>query len=389
MDQREGVSIAHVYNYLSPQAGGPPQVIAHLSEALAQRGHRSVLIAHDAHESPAETLLREVWGERSLPDRLSVPNRAFFLSPSRELRRVIQRVDLVHLHSVWPPQCALVSRVCVALGVPYILSLHGHLRAEALQIKAWKKALGLRFGYQAMMERASAYHALNESEREDIRRFGLQGPIEVIPNGVRLTSEVKSGRAQLPTPLRSALGDDPYLLFLSRVHPPKGAKDLAVAFAQLADQHPRVHLVVAGADEAGGVAEVREVAERAGLTERVHLPGYIGGEPKVALLQSATLFCLPSYHEGFSVAILEAMASGTPVLISEGCHFPVVEREALGWTHACGSEPLLACLREALTSAEERQRRAERGRRWVEAHATWPQLAYRYERLYAQHIIEK
>ena len=389
MDQRERLSIAHVYNYLSPQAGGPPQVIAHLSAALAQRGHRCVLIAHDAHEAPAEELLREAWGERALPERVCVPNRAFFSAPSRELRRVLHTVDLVHLHSVWPPQCALISRACRRLGVPYVLSLHGHLRAEALQIKPWKKALGLTFGYRGMLERASVYHALNESEREDIQRFGLQGAIEVIPNGVSELRTSRSGRAQLPDPLRRALGADPYLLFLSRVHPPKGARDLAVAFTRLATQHPRLHLVVAGADEAGGSAEVQEVAERAGLSARVHLPGFIGGAPKVALLQNALLFCLPSYHEGFSVAILEAMASGLPVLISEGCHFPIVGREELGWVHACGSEPLCARLLEALASATERQRRGERGRRWVEAHATWPRLARRYEHLYGQLLIEK
>lgn len=379
----KGLSIAHVYNYLSPRAGGPPQVIAHLSAALTARGHRCVLLSHDANTSEVESFLMGVWGG-SLPERFTLHNRSFFRPPSASLQALLKGVDVVHLHSIWPPQCELVSRACRSSQIPYLLSLHGHLRAEALKIRALKKALGFRVGYRRMLEQASAYHALNESEREDTRRFGLTGHVAVIPNGVSSEAVRRVGREQLPAGLRESLGLDPYLLFLSRVHPPKGAQDLAQAFVQLASRHPRLQLVVAGADEAGGVAQVAQVAERAGLSSRVHLPGFVEGAAKAALLQNARLFCLPSYHEGFSVAILEAMACQTPVVISEGCHFSTVERESLGWVHPCGSEPLLEVLSEALSCTAERARRAERAARWVEEHATWPQLASTYERLYLE-----
>jgi len=72
------------------------------------------------------------------------------------------------------------------------------------------------------------------------------------------------------------------------------------------------------------------------------------------------------------------------VLISEGCHFPTVAREELGWVHELGSDALAAALDEALSSGEERARRAQRAARWVQANATWERVAHSFERLYRQ-----
>lgn len=384
MKSESGLRIAHVYNYLSPEAGGPPQVIAHLSAALFDRGHRNILVAHDPMSPSAELLLKEAWGERPLPVRFTLSNRSFFKPKSASLFHVLQKVDVVHLHSVWPPQCVVVSRVCKDLKLPYLVSLHGHLRAEALQIKPIKKALGLKFGYRAMLEQASAYHALNQSEKEDIIRFGLQGPIEVIANGIIEKAQDSIERDQLPRVLKEALGHHPYLLFLSRVHPPKGAKDLSLAFTKIAHLYPQLHLVVAGGNEDGGAEEVQQVAQEAGLLERIHLTGFIRGSEKEAVLQNASLFCLPSYHEGFSVAILEAMNAQVPICISEGCHFPIVAQEELGWTHACGSEALTEVLLDILKQPKEQKRRSERAKSWIYQNLTWSKLAQSYERLYQQ-----
>jgi len=381
------LSIAHVYNYLNPEAGGPPQVIAQLGAQQAAQGHRVTLISHDVLSPPVERFMRAAWADAAPPELLRLDNVEFFLSglwgraPAR-LVEALREVDLVHLHSIWPTQGVSAALACQALGRPYVLSLHGHLRGEALRIKALKKRIGLRLAYQRMIEGAAAYHALNESELSDAQRFGLKGLIEVIPNGATAARGYRAERELLPSPLRSALGDAPYLLFLSRVHPPKGARDLVEAFAQLAEASPELQLVVAGRDEDGGVAELLEVAQRSALLSRVHIAGFLTGDEKRAALDNALIFCLPSYHEGFSVAILEAMAARVPVVISEGCHFPTVAREELGWVHAQGAEALSEALNEALSQPEERARRVDRAERWVSKNATWEQVAARFERLY-------
>lgn len=81
---------------------------------------------------------------------------------------------------------------------------------------------------------------------------------------------------------------------------------------------------MAGPDEQGLTNDLQEKVSKAGLNHRVFFPGMVLGSLKKNLLARADLFCLPSIGEGFSIAVLEAMASATPVLITPDCNFPDV-----------------------------------------------------------------
>ena len=156
----------------------------------------------------------------------------------------------------------------------------------------------------------------------------LRRPGFVIPNGVNLEEfepppDPAIFRRQLP-----ALGDRPYILFLSRLHYKKGLDFLADAFRIVAATRADVQLVVAGPDDGAQTEFERRIAG-AGLSDRVHVPGPIYGPEKLSAVAGAACFVLPSRQEGFSVAILEALACGTPAVVSEECHFPeVAEVEA-------------------------------------------------------------
>ena len=87
---------------------------------------------------------------------------------------------------------------------------------------------------------------------------------------------------------------------------------------------------MAGPDEWGMVEKFRQEIMKCGHGKRVLFPGMVTGEAKQGLLARADLFCLPSDAEGFSMAVLEALANSTAVLLSPGCHFPEVERAGAG-----------------------------------------------------------
>src|SRR5207253_6602065 len=109
---------------------------------------------------------------------------------------------------------------------------------------------------------------------------------------------------------------EPYILFLSRLHMKKGLDVLAEAFRTIAAKRSGVHLVVAGPDD-GARADFVNRIEAAKLNDRVHLVGSLHGSEKWAALQGAACFVLPSRQEGFSVAILEALASRTSVVVTQ------------------------------------------------------------------------
>jgi glycosyltransferase involved in cell wall biosynthesis len=120
-----------------------------------------------------------------------------------------------------------------------------------------------------------------------------------------------------------------------------------------------------------------------GLHRSVTLTGVLEGRDKLAALSAADAFALPSFSEGFSMAILEAMAARLPVLLTPGCNFP----EAMHAGAAIEVQPTAADtqrgLRELLSMSDE-QRRAmgERGRILVERHYTWTAVAAQMMELY-------
>lgn len=373
--------IVHVYDHLHPHSGGPPQVILHLARAQMNRGAHIRLISCDAGDPEVASLIRADLGrEVELIELKPRGLRPLFSKP--KIDRALEGATAVHLHSIWPTPNLFVALRCLQRRIPYILSVHGHLRREALAIKSLKKHLGLTLGYRSMLRGARAIHALTTSEAQEVRSFGLSAPCEVIPNGVVAPAhdEVKPPRCTLNEAIPK-LSDSPYLLFLSRIHPPKGALLLAQAFCMLSAEYPSLHLVVAGPDF-GGVTEVVSTVAQAGLADRLHLPGFLSGRVKHAALCHAEAFCLPSHHEGFSVAVLEALAWGAPTVISNACHFPELAENSVGWVHDLNVDHLLMTLREVLGDREAAQARAQAGARWVSEHFQWTRISERFDLLY-------
>ena len=378
-------TIVHVYDYLHPHKGGPPQVILNIARAQQAQGSSIRLISIDINEPEVQAFIQS---------ELIASAQLFSLQPkgirpifSKALiRQALDGADIVHLHSIWPSPNLYVAHYCLQHNIPYILSIHGHLRPEALAIKALKKKVGLALGYRAMLTGATVVHALNESEVQDIKNFGLKAAIKVIPNGVR--SEIfqeEEPRSSIEN-LIPALKNHEYLLFLSRIHPPKGATRLAQAFVRLSEAFPQLHLVIAGSDF-GGIEEIKTVIAQAvqqqpTLQERVHFPGFLSGRAKQAALKHALAFCLPSDHEGFSVAVLESLAWGTATVISTACHFPEMAQAQAGWIHELSVDSLYESLVEVLSDTDTRKATAQKGRIWALDNFDWMQIEQQYNAMY-------
>lgn len=382
--------ILHVSESLDPAHGGTPAVPKALASAQAALGHEVTILTR--HEPDRLDAIRESMAGIPGADRVrteTVPrgNRldSLLSRPARAWARTnAGGFDFAHLHSMWSPIPHGAARGLAERGVPYTLCPHGMLDEWSMAQSKLKKAVHLALVSRRTMRGCAFVHALSEYEKSCVVRTGFGIPAEVIGNGVQ-PAEYES----IPDPaeFRSAhpaIGDRPYVVFLGRLHPGKGLDLLTEGFARVAADHPDAALVLVGPD-AGAKAGVEKNAEQHGLADRVVLTGPVYGREKLAALAGAVCYCLPSEHEGFSVAICEALACGTPVVISPECHFDEVEAAGAGIVVARTAGAIAGALGTMLADPDRAKAMGEAGRALVFERFTWPSVATRCVELYQRH----
>jgi glycosyltransferase involved in cell wall biosynthesis len=149
-----------------------------------------------------------------------------------------------------------------------------------------------------------------------------------------------------------------FFLFLSRIHSKKGCDLLLDAFARVMPAHPDLDLVMAGPDEAGLQPQLEGQAKRLGIESRIHWTGMLEGDLKWGALRGAEGFVLPSHQENFGMAVVEALACGVPVMISDKVNiWPDIAHDEAGIVNADTAEGTYRSMAALLAMSPEQRRR--------------------------------
>jgi len=289
------------------------------------------------------------------------------------LDELVPNVDIVHTHLpfIYPTHAA--ARAAFKYGKPLFYHQRGVFDPERLKYRPLKKRTFIRFVEKPILRRANTLISLTEFETDSYRMLGVDTNCEVIPNGIT----VEDYWQELPRGWHEKLGiapEVPVILFMGRLHPIKGADRLIDAFLKVLNDFPDAVLVMAGPDEHGLQKRMQEglkAKERAG---NILFPGMVSGEMKKALLARADLFCLPSNAEGFSMAILEALASQTAVLISPDCHFAEVETANAGKIVSLAPEDIAKAITELIANRKHLAKMGADAFEFVRQHYNWEHI---------------
>jgi glycosyltransferase involved in cell wall biosynthesis len=259
--------------------------------------------------------------------------------------------------NVYPGQAARRHRL------PLVVSPRGTLSAWAFSSGSRIKRLFWPALQRPALAATSCFHATAQSEYEDIRRMGFPQPVAIIPNGI----DIPGLPAKVVRPHRT-------LLFLGRIHPIKGLDMLLPAWRAVQDRFPDWQLRIVGPDNGGYLSQMQRMVVDLRL-KRIEFCGALYGEQKWTAYRQADLFVLPTYSENFGMAVAEALASGTPAIVSKGAPWPGLVRQGAGWWVDIGMDPLVACLENALARpATELAKMGSRGRTWMETEYSWRQV---------------
>jgi len=365
--------ILHVVRGLR-NSSGTTHIVGPLAEEQAKLGADVSLYfveqGGDAPVTPDATLVRSSSFPVSIP--LPTPNHAGISFPfASALRQDIETFDFVHIHAIWNFPTWSTMRAARA-RVPFMVAPQGSLEPWALKQSAWAKSVYGSLLEKPLLKRAAGMQAVSSAEAKQIRDFGLEVPTFVVPNGV--DARLLKREAQ---PLAEKLGlkEQKTLLYLSRLHPKKGADILLKAFAQIPETEP-ITLVIAGGDAGSGFADtLKRLAADLGIGSRCIFLGEVRGEEKCETLLGADIFALPSHSEGLPVAAIEAMAAGLPVLVTPGCNMPELEDWKAGRILPPEVHPFAQGILETVRDAGRAREMGLNGRRLVKEKFTWKTIA--------------
>ena len=381
------MKVLMVTPYLGPVYGGPANSVVALAKELGKRRVGLDLISTNANGQENLDVQLGSWIEKEsyrvqyFP-RLNLSNYTISFALSKWLKNHVKGYDLVHTNGVFSYPILPAHCLCRRLGIPYIRTPRGMLEPWALAHKAWKKKYFFSHIEKPALQDASALHALAAPEAMNLQRLGLTSPISIIPNGIeREEFEHVPGPAEFLEKFPSAKGRK-MILFLGRINPKKGLDILAEAFAKVKERYPNVVLTIAGPDDGQYSADVKRNFSELGSRDDVIFTGMIEKSLKKSALSAASLFVLPSYSEGFSMSVLEGMASGLPCVISKGCNFPEAGEANAALVVEADTESITNAMKRCLEDPVFANELGERARKFVFEHYTWEKAAKKMVELY-------
>jgi glycosyltransferase involved in cell wall biosynthesis len=385
--------------------GGPIASAGALCRGLAARGVDVRVLTSDAdglQRIRRQGPWKEVWPgvrvhySRRFLFELWAPGQAW------QAIRGLLWADVVYVWGAFFWALPLLCSINLAMRRAVIVSPRGMLFDEALSRKSLKKKLYLAliapFGRPLFL-----IHATSGAEAIAIKARWPAAKIAVIPNGVEVPEA-------LPEREHNAA---PYLLYLGRLHPYKQVERIIEAFARAsagtAKDGRRLtgapvsarssfvgglsshwSLFIAGDGEEKYKASLRKLTEELGLTEAVRFVGHADGEEKARLLANAQALILASKSENFGMSVAEALAHGTPCVVTKTAPWEGLESEGCGFWVNDSVEALAEGMNRLMTlSPEERRAMGARGREWMKREFSWQGVAERMISLYESLVEEK
>lgn len=373
-----------VVPYLAPVYGGPAKSVRELAEGISQAGINVDVITTNANGLSKLEVPLNVWvQEKHYRIRyFSCWHQDDFIISfplARWLLQHGQQYDIINTHTIFSTVILPVLWICQWRRIPYVVHPHGMLETWALAYKAWKKRPYYWLFERPGLQQASLVRVLSATEANNVKFLKLktQPPLLIVPNAIH-----HHEFEQLPSPTLfhqqfPQTQGKTLILFLGRIDPKKGLDLLAPAFAQAQARFPQTHLIVAGPDTIGFLPKARSFFAQAGCLEAVTFTGMLTGPLKLAALAAASIYVAPTYSEGFSMSVLEGMASGLPCVITTGCNFPEAAAAEAAHVVAIDAEAIAAALITCLENPAAAEKMGDRARQFIFENHTWKQAATR------------
>jgi glycosyltransferase involved in cell wall biosynthesis len=365
----ESLKILHVIPSVGRLRGGPSVAVRTIAQGLVNHG---IVVDIATTDDNGTGRLAVPLGQPVIEDGVTYwyfPRQIPFYTVSWPLSRWIdvhvEEYDVLHIHALFSFSATVGAFWAARRGIPYVVRPLGVLNSWGIRNRRpLLKKLSLRLIERRMLAHAAAVHFTSEQERCEAELATPGTRSVVIPNPVASLGADEKQSAEPFLTRHPDLAGRRVVLFLSRVDPIKGLDLLLNGFARIRKVLPDAVLVVAGNGEESFLARLRAQAQQLGMQRDVIWAGFLEEAAKRAAFAAADVFVLPSYSENFGIAVVEAMANGLPVIVSDrvAIHHEVAQAKA-GIVVRCDAYEVQQALVQILGSRSVRDQMARNARR--------------------------
>ena len=351
--------VLHVSPSIEKSYGGPTKSLAAYLTASAMAGIEAHVAA--PRSAPADVNYMEHAGASSVFSFDSSGRGGMARSPElvKWVKEFAGKYDVIHVHGLFNFVSSLSSKAAVASETALVIRPFGTLSRYTFTHRRGT----LKRVWFSMLEKpnvlgASGIHFTTNTERDEAAWHGL--PIgekgHVVPPPYVDAAPLKRG----------SISARDTVLFVGRLNPIKNLEALIDAWPAVLRDHPLMRLVIAGAGEESYEKTLHQRAHANGVSGSVSFAGFLSSRQRDEALSKAALFVLPSFHENFGMAALEAIAAGVPVVFSPHVQLgDFVKDYDLGIVADATAAPLAAAISSALSDQALRERVASSGKRIV------------------------
>lgn len=345
------MKILHYINTLDRSFGGTTTYMQML--ALSLRSRAELVFVADASPNPVE-----INGARVIFMQSKWYSRSRY---KKEWIAILdaEKPDVVHINTIWLPQCAWAQLWAEQTGYKCALTVHGMLELWIVNRNRWKKKLGMIFFQRRQLQTALWQTVTAMEEREHVLQYyssesiadASKLNIDVIPIGIDAESIARKCASL-------KVDGEKYILFLSRIHPKKGIEILLEALCRVREKIAGYKVKIAGEGDSDYVEKLKNFCSENDLNDIVEFVGGVYGDDKWRLISNASVLVLPTYSENFGLVVAEAMSASIPVITTNTTPWQILTDTDSGWCVPVGAEQIADALTDlASLSADDLQQK--------------------------------
>ncbi len=318
------MSILMISTYFQPawSWGGPVRSMWNLARGLASQAIRVTVLTTNAEQYGIINLPRERFeeGVKIITEKVlgqgkyPMLNR-FGIAPGllKSMVQEIRKADLVHFNGFWGVILLIAMWVCRIYKVPYVISPRENLQEWGMSQKRFKKIIFLKTVGWTQFRGATDFHFTTNQERKEAPALLIKGRGFIVPNSIKFVAKGVGERFREKYQL---LKDTVLFGIVGRIHKKKGFDIIIPALSKIS-KNLKVKFFIIGNDEGGYKKVVDCMVQQYGVADRIIFTGLLKGKELQDAYVALDLLVVPSYSENFGNVVIESLAQGTPVFVSD------------------------------------------------------------------------